>query len=101
MRLRSELPRPEVRVSNSKPPNITARPLDTVDDIRQEMVAQLTSSVRWVDSVEYMVAQGATNFVEIGPKDVLTGLVRRINKEVTTFACGTVDGVQALVVGNE
>ncbi len=75
--------------------NITARPMSTVDDIRHEMVAQLTSPVRWIESVEYMVAQGVTDFVEIGPKEVLTGLVRRINKSVTAIACGTVDGVEA------
>ena len=82
--------------------NITARSMNTVDDIRHEMVAQLTSSVRWIESVEYMVAQGVTDFVEIGPKEVLTGLVRRINKSVTAVACGTVDGVEATFakVGN-
>jgi [acyl-carrier-protein] S-malonyltransferase len=77
--------------------NITARPLKSVDDIQQEMLAQLTSSVRWVESVEYMVNQGVTEFVEIGPKEVLTGLVKRINKEVKAVACGTLEGVQALV----
>jgi [acyl-carrier-protein] S-malonyltransferase len=76
--------------------NTTARPLSTVDDIRQEMVAQLTVSVHWVESVTYMVAQGATNFIEIGPKDVLAKLNRRINNSVTTVACGTVDGVRVL-----
>jgi len=81
--------------------NITARPLNSVDDIHQEMLGQLTSSVRWVDSVEYMVAQGATHFVEIGPKDVLTSLVRRIDKSVTAVACGTVEGVQTLLTGSE
>jgi [acyl-carrier-protein] S-malonyltransferase len=81
--------------------NITARPLNSVDEIHQEMLGQLTSSVRWVDSVEYMVAQGATHFVEIGPKDVLTSLVRRIDKSVTALACGTVEGVQALLTGSE
>jgi [acyl-carrier-protein] S-malonyltransferase len=80
--------------------NITARPLNTLDDIRQEMLAQLTSSVRWVDSVEHMVTHGVKNFVEIGPKDVLTGLVGRINKDVKAVACGTADGVQALISGN-
>lgn len=77
--------------------NVTACPLDTVDDIRQEMLAQLTSSVRWTESVEYMVAHGVTHFVEIGPKDVLAGLVRRINKSANALACGTVENVQALV----
>jgi len=76
--------------------NITARPLNSVDDIRREMIAQLTSSVRWTDSVAYMVAQGVTRFVEIGPKEVLTGLARRINKNAQAVACGTVEGVRAL-----
>ena len=40
------------------------------------------------------------DFVEIGPKDVLTGLVRRISKEVKAVACGTVEGVQSLVNGD-
>jgi [acyl-carrier-protein] S-malonyltransferase len=74
--------------------NITARPLNTVDDIHQEMVGQLTSSVRWVNSVETMIAQGVNRFVEIGPKDVLTGLVQRISKEVQAVTCGTADEVK-------
>jgi [acyl-carrier-protein] S-malonyltransferase len=80
--------------------NITACPLTSVENIHQEMIAQLTSSVRWVESVKHMAAQGITDFVEIGPKDVLTGLVKRISKEVNAVACGTADGVQALVTGN-
>lgn len=80
--------------------NVTARPLDTVDDIREEMIAQLTSSVRWVDSIEYMTTQGVTNFVEIGPKDVLTGLVGRIAKDIKAVACGTVDSAQALITSS-
>jgi [acyl-carrier-protein] S-malonyltransferase len=77
--------------------NITARPLNTVDDIHQEMVGQLTSSVRWVDSVEAMIAQGVNRFVEIGPKDVLTALVQRINKDVQAVTCGTADEVKRIV----
>ena len=76
--------------------NVTARPLNSADDIRHEMVAQLTSSVRWIESVEYMAAQGVTRFVEIGPKEVLTGLVRRIDKNVGALACGTAQAVQTL-----
>ena len=81
--------------------NVTAHPLNTVDDIRQEMLAQLTSSVRWVESVEYLVGQGVTQFIEIGPKEVLSGLVRRIDKSVKTVTCGTADEVQALIAGNQ
>jgi len=81
--------------------NVTARPLATVKDTHQELVAQLTSSVRWVDSVEYMVGQGITSFIEIGPKDVLTGLVRRINKGVGAVACGTLEGVQAVLKSSQ
>lgn len=58
--------------------NVTARPISSVEEIRQELVAQLTSSVRWIDSVQYMVGQGVSEFVEMGPKDVLTGLQKRI-----------------------
>jgi [acyl-carrier-protein] S-malonyltransferase len=77
--------------------NVSARSLETADDIRQEMLAQLTSSVRWVDSIQHMIDQGVTRFVEIGPKDVLTGLVRRISKQVNATNCGTADEVRALL----
>jgi [acyl-carrier-protein] S-malonyltransferase len=60
------------------------------------MVEQLTSSVRWIESVETMAAHGVTRFIEIGPKEVLTGLVRRIDKNVSALTCGTAAGVQAL-----
>lgn len=81
--------------------NITAHPMQTIEDIRQEMLAQLTSSVRWTESVAHMLAHGVTHFVEIGPKDVLTGLTRRIHKSARGLACGTVDSVQALVTSHE
>jgi [acyl-carrier-protein] S-malonyltransferase len=77
--------------------NITARPLQTLEAIREEMEGQLTSSVRWTDSIEWMVDQGVTEFVEMGPRDVLTGLIRRINKEVKSQAVGDPDGVAALL----
>jgi [acyl-carrier-protein] S-malonyltransferase len=57
--------------------------------------------VRWVESVEYLVGQGVTQFIEIGPKEVLSGLVRRIDKGVKTVTCGTVEEVQALIAGNQ
>jgi [acyl-carrier-protein] S-malonyltransferase len=75
--------------------NITARPLATVAEIRAEMVEQLTMPVQWVQSVELMIAQGVTHFVELGPKDVLAGLIRRIDKNVHAVSIGDVASVMA------
>lgn len=77
--------------------NITARPLDSLEAIREEMAGQLTSSVRWTDSVRWMIDQGITDFVEIGPKDVLTGLIRRIDNGVNTHNIGTPEDVQDFI----
>lgn len=78
--------------------NITARPLDiSLEAIREEMTGQLISSVRWTDSVRWMVEQGVTEFVEIGPKNVLTGLIRRIEKGVNTSNVGTPADIEAII----
>jgi [acyl-carrier-protein] S-malonyltransferase len=77
--------------------NITAAPLDSLEAIRAEMEGQLTASVRWTDSILWMVNQGVTKFIEVGPKDVLTGLIRRITKDVETHAVGTPEAIAALV----
>jgi [acyl-carrier-protein] S-malonyltransferase len=77
--------------------NATARPITEPEEIREELVAQLTSPVRWVESVRWMLAQGATAFVEIGPKNVLTGLIRRIERGILTMNVGDVAGVESLV----
>lgn len=58
--------------------NVTASVLHTADDVRQELIAQVMSPVRWIASVQHMVAQGISDFVEIGPGNVLTGLIKRI-----------------------
>lgn len=58
--------------------NVTAQPLTDPQQIRTELVTQVTAPVRWIASVERMVADGVTRFIEIGPGTVLTGLVKRI-----------------------
>jgi [acyl-carrier-protein] S-malonyltransferase len=78
--------------------NVTAEPLVEPEEIRREMLQHLTSGVQWVDSVRYMVTQGVQTFVEIGPKDVLSGLIRRIDRSVRTVHIGTVADVEALGV---
>jgi len=52
--------------------------------IKKNLIAQLTAPVKWTQSVEHMIADGATEFIELGPGAVLQGLIRKINKEVQT-----------------
>jgi len=62
--------------------NATAGPLIDPDDIRDALGRQLTSPVRWAESVRWMIGQGVTRYVEVGPGKVLTGLLRRIDRSV-------------------
>jgi [acyl-carrier-protein] S-malonyltransferase len=68
--------------------NVSASPITRADDIRAELKAQLTSSVRWTESMRYLIAQGVTRVVEIGPKNVLTGLMKRIERRVERVNVG-------------
>lgn len=74
--------------------NVTAQAMTDPEAMRQEMLAQLTSSVQWVRGVEWMEAQGVTEFLEIGPKDVLTGLNKRIAKHAATHPIGTRENIE-------
>ena len=60
--------------------NVTARPHTTTDDMRQTLVRQLTSPVRWEASIRYLLAQGFTRFIELGPGTALSGFMKRIDK---------------------
>jgi [acyl-carrier-protein] S-malonyltransferase len=62
--------------------NVNALPCNHPDQIRENLVAQLTAPVRWTQSVENMAADGATAFIEVGPGKVLQGLVKKICKEI-------------------
>lgn len=63
--------------------NVCATPQTDPEAIRRNLLAQLTSPVRWTQSVNQMIADGATEFYEFGPGDVLKNLIRKINPEVT------------------
>ncbi len=63
--------------------NVDARPHVNPSEIKANLVAQLTASVRWTQTVQNMVADGATDFTECGPGAVLQGLVKKIAKDVT------------------
>ncbi len=66
--------------------NVNANPFTDPDSIKSNLVLQLTSPVRWAQSVYNMIAAGATSFVEVGPGCVLQGLIRKVNKDVATEA---------------
>jgi [acyl-carrier-protein] S-malonyltransferase len=76
--------------------NMTAEPLTTGKAVKTELINQLTNPVQWQRSIEYMVAQGVTTFIEIGPGKVLTGLIKRINKDVATHNMGDLAAVKSL-----
>ena len=77
--------------------NTTAEPLTTAEAIKEELLRQLCNCVRWQGSVEYMIDEGVSTFIEIGPGKVLTGLIKRINREVKTVNIGDVEAVRSLV----
>jgi [acyl-carrier-protein] S-malonyltransferase len=78
--------------------NISARPLLSVEEIRDELAGQFTWPVRWTASIQGMIEQGVTRFVELGPRDVLSKLVQRIDDQVQVVSIGNVAAVQALTL---
>ena len=68
--------------------NVVAKAVTHPAEIKSNLIAQLTGPVKWTQTVERMIADGATEFTECGPGKVLQGLVAKINKEVTTNGLG-------------
>ncbi len=66
--------------------NVNAAAVRDPEEIRSNLIAQLTAPVRWSQSVKQMIADGANEFIESGPGNVLQGLVKKINREVTVSA---------------
>ena len=64
--------------------NVDAKPHTNPEEIKKNLLVQLTAPVKWTYSVENMVADGADSFVELGPGSVLQGLIKKIAPNVTT-----------------
>lgn len=78
----------KINISKPKFPvisNVTAKPVSTPEEIRQNLVSQVAASVLWEDSIRLILSKGVSNFIEFGPGKVLKGLLRRIdsNAQVT------------------
>ena len=65
--------------------NVTASAVSDPAEIKKNLITQLTAPVRWTQSVQQMIADGATSFIEVGPGKVLMGLINKINKDVETI----------------
>lgn len=76
--------------------NVHARPLPTVDAIRADLVAQLTASVRWTESMRYLAGLGVATVIEVGSGDVLSNLMKRIERDVRRLAVGDPSGIERL-----
>lgn len=64
--------------------NVDAKPHTNPEEIKENLIKQLTAPVRWTQDVEAMIADGADEFIELGPGSVLQGLVKKINRGVAT-----------------
>jgi [acyl-carrier-protein] S-malonyltransferase len=87
-----------VKLRPPKPPlvaNVEAEAVANPEAIRSGLVAQVTATVRWRESVTYMSAHGVTRFVELGAGKVLTGLIKRIVDGATTISVGAPADVAA------
>ena len=90
-----------IPIQNPKVPvvaNSTVELLDSIEKIQVEVSAQLTSPVRWTESIEFMREQGITTFIEFGPKAVLKGLLRRIDRNLIGIAVETPADIETMLV---
>jgi [acyl-carrier-protein] S-malonyltransferase len=77
--------------------NISATPLTAARILREELAQQVASSVQWIRTIEYLVGEGVTTFIEIGPGQALTGMIKRIVKGVSTLNIGNVTDIEKVV----
>ncbi|MBS8259151.1 [acyl-carrier-protein] S-malonyltransferase [Roseibium polysiphoniae] len=77
--------------------NVLAQPISETGEIRKRLVEQVTGTVRWRESIEWLASEGIDTFVEVGTGKVLTGMVKRIAKETTGIAVNSPEDIDALI----
>ena len=85
-----------LNINDAKVPvitNIDACETILASDFKQKMPNQINSSVKWVDSINKMIENGVNNFIELGAGKVLSGLVKKINKEVNVYNIQDIDSL--------
>ena len=74
--------------------NVTAKEENDINKIKPLLIDQITSKVRWRESVNYMIKKGVKDFLEIGPGKVLSGLVKKINKNVKISNINSIEDIK-------
>lgn len=77
--------------------NVTAKKVTDTAEIKELLAKQISSSVRWQQSVEEMIADGVDTFIEIGPGKTLTGFLRKINRDIAAYNIETVEDMNAVL----
>lgn len=90
----------QIEIQNAKVPviaNVTAAIMQESKDIKEKLIQQLYSPVRWEESVKTLLDHGVDTFIEIGPGKVLSGLVKKINRRVNTYAVSDLESITEVV----
>ena len=77
--------------------NVTAQPENNPDVIKKLLVDQICSTVRWRESITHMAKENVTNFIEIGPGKVLSGMVKRTVKDINCFSINSISDIKNLI----
>ena len=76
--------------------NVSANPMQNSNEIKDLLIKQIESRVRWRESVHYMIEAGIDQFIEIGPGKVLSGLIKRINRTVKVNAINNEEDINII-----
>ena len=76
--------------------NVTGNEVSNKDDLKRLLIDQIENRVRWRESIIYMIEKGVKSYIEIGPGKVLSGLVKRINKDVKIHTINNLDDIKII-----
>ncbi|MDA9663438.1 ACP S-malonyltransferase [Candidatus Pelagibacter sp.] len=99
--MKEEIKKLELKESkNTLISNVTGVKIDNTESIRELLVQQIESRVRWRESVQFMISKGTKQFIEIGPGKVLSGLIKRINKDIKVSAINNEEDIRSISIND-